>query len=132
MQKKIFVVYRQGSVTDQMCQKWFVKFRAGDFSLDNGPWLHRPAEVNRDQSYTMQEIADILNIQINKVIGENEKCVFYFTEKTKQTYIYIHTHTYINMHICTYKTHKSRTVGEVGGKGNTSTSPGHPALFTPP
>ena len=86
MQKKIFAVYRQGSVTDQMCQKWFVKFRAGDFSLDNGPWLHRPAEVNRDQSYTMQEIADILNIQINKVIGENEKCVFYFTEGTKRTF----------------------------------------------
>ena len=26
------------------------------------------------------------NIQINKVIGENEKCVFYFTEKTKRTF----------------------------------------------
>ena len=26
------------------------------------------------------------NIQINKVIGENEKCVFYFMEKTKQTF----------------------------------------------
>ena len=26
------------------------------------------------------------NIQINKMIGENEKCVFYFTEKSKQTF----------------------------------------------
>ena len=26
------------------------------------------------------------NIQINKVIGENENCVFYFMEKTKQTF----------------------------------------------
>ena len=26
------------------------------------------------------------NIQINKVIGENEKCVFYFMEKTKQNF----------------------------------------------
>ena len=26
------------------------------------------------------------NIQINKVIGENEKCVHYFTEKTKWTF----------------------------------------------
>ena len=25
------------------------------------------------------------NIEINKVIGKNEKCVFYFMEKTKQT-----------------------------------------------
>ena len=27
------------------------------------------------------------NIQINKVIGENEKGVFYFTEKTKLTFL---------------------------------------------
>ena len=26
------------------------------------------------------------NIQINKVTGENEKCVFYFTEKIKWTF----------------------------------------------
>ena len=26
------------------------------------------------------------NIQINKVIGENEECVFYFIEKTKRTF----------------------------------------------
>ena len=27
------------------------------------------------------------NIQINKVTGENEKCVFHFTEKTKTTFL---------------------------------------------
>ena len=26
------------------------------------------------------------NVQINKVIGENEKCVFYLTKKTKWTF----------------------------------------------
>ena len=26
MQKKICAVYGEGAVTDQMCQKWFVKF----------------------------------------------------------------------------------------------------------
>ena len=26
------------------------------------------------------------NIQINKVIGENEKCVFYFAEKNTRTF----------------------------------------------
>ena len=26
MQKQICAVYREGTVTDQMCQKWFVKF----------------------------------------------------------------------------------------------------------
>ena len=34
MQKKICVVYGEGAVTNQTCQKWFVKFRARDFSLD--------------------------------------------------------------------------------------------------
>ena len=35
--KKICAVYGEGAVTDQMGQKWFAKFRAGDFSLDNAP-----------------------------------------------------------------------------------------------
>ena len=33
--KKICVVYGEGAMTDWTCQKWFVKFRAGDFSLDD-------------------------------------------------------------------------------------------------
>ena len=52
-----------------MCQKWFAKFRAGDFSLDDAPQLGRPVEVDSDQiktlneynqRYTMQEIINIL------------------------------------------------------------------------
>ena len=38
MQKKICAVYGEGAVTDSTCQKWFVKFRAGDFLLDNAWW----------------------------------------------------------------------------------------------
>ena len=89
-------VYGGVAVTDQTCYKWFVKLRAGDSLLDNAPWPSRPAEAESDQietpvennqHSTTQEIANILkNIQINKVIGENEKCVFYFTEKIIQTY----------------------------------------------
>ena len=30
MQKKICSVYREGAMTDQIRQKWFVKFHAGD------------------------------------------------------------------------------------------------------
>ena len=37
IQKKICAVYREGAVTDQGCQKWFVKFHAGDFLLDVAP-----------------------------------------------------------------------------------------------
>ena len=61
-----------------------------NFLLDNAARLGRPVEVNSNgiaaliekiQHYTMREIADILNISKSVVIGENEKCVFYFMEK---------------------------------------------------
>ena len=38
MQRKICAVYGEVAVTDQKCQRWFAKFCAGDFSLDNAPW----------------------------------------------------------------------------------------------
>ena len=49
MQKRICAVYGGGAVTDQTWQKWFVKFHAGDFSLDHAPWSRRPAEVDSNQ-----------------------------------------------------------------------------------
>ena len=74
-----------------MCQEWFAKFCAGHLSLDNAPWSDRPVEVDSNQIETlienkqhpiMWETVNILKIiQINKVIGENRKCVFYLTEK---------------------------------------------------
>ena len=45
----------EGAVTDRTCQKWFVKFHVGDFSLDNAPWLGRPVEVDNDQIETLIE-----------------------------------------------------------------------------
>ena len=61
-----------------MCQKWFAKFQAGDFSLDDAPRSGRPVEVDSDQietliennqRYTTREIADIL--KISKSSAEN-------------------------------------------------------------
>ena len=69
--KEICAAYGESAVTDQMCQKWCVKFHAGDFSLDDVPWSGKPAEIDSDQiktliennqCYTMWEIADILKI----------------------------------------------------------------------
>ena len=37
--------------------------------------------------YHMEDGQHTQNIQINKVIGENEKYVFYFTEKTQQIFL---------------------------------------------
>ena len=58
-------------MTDGTGQKWFAKFRAGDFSLDDAPRSGRPVEVDSDQietliennqHYTMWEIANIFKI----------------------------------------------------------------------
>ena len=48
----ICTVYGEGTVTDRMCQKWFAKFRAGDFSLDDAPQSGRPVGVDSDQIET--------------------------------------------------------------------------------
>ena len=63
-------------MTDRTCQKWFAKFRAGDFLLDNALWSGRPVEVDSDQietliennqRYTTRKIADILTISKSSV-----------------------------------------------------------------
>ena len=55
MLEKISSVYGEGAVTGQTFQKWFAKFCAGYFSLDNAPWLGRPTEVDSDQIETLTE-----------------------------------------------------------------------------
>ena len=47
-QKKICAMYGKDAVTDRTCQKWFMKFCAGDFLLDNAPCSGRPVEVDND------------------------------------------------------------------------------------
>ena len=42
-------------MTDPMYQKWFVKFRAGEFLRDDAPRPGRPVEVNSDQIKTLTE-----------------------------------------------------------------------------
>ena len=58
--------------------KWFAKFPAGDFSLDDAPRSGRPVEgdsdqietfIENNQRYTMWEITDIL--KISKSRAEN-------------------------------------------------------------
>ena len=54
--KKICAVYGEGAVADWTCQKWFAKFCAGDFSLDNASWSGGPVEVDSDQIETLRTI----------------------------------------------------------------------------
>ena len=54
-QKKICAMYGEGAATDRTRQKWFAKFCAGDFSLEDAPWSSRPDEVDSDQIETLIE-----------------------------------------------------------------------------
>ena len=75
-------------MTDQTCQKWFVAFHAGDFSLSDAPQLGRPVEVDsnqiktlieNNQHYTTWEVAEYSKYPNHKVIGESEK--FFILQK---------------------------------------------------
>ena len=55
--KKICAVYGEGAVADQTCQKWFAKFHAGDFLLDDAPQSGRPVEIKSDQIETLRTIS---------------------------------------------------------------------------
>ena len=67
MQKVICAVYGDDAVTDWTCQKWFVKFCAGDFLLDIASQSGRPVQldsyhietlIENNQCYTTWEITD--------------------------------------------------------------------------
>lgn len=46
LKKKIWTVYREGTLNDWTYQKWFAK-------IHNGPWLGRQVEVDRNQIKTL-------------------------------------------------------------------------------
>ena len=88
--KKICRVYGKGAVTDQIFQKWFVKFHAEDFLLDDAPWSGRLVEVDsnqiemlieNNQHYTTWETANILKTSksIKSLVKMKNMC---FMEKT--------------------------------------------------
>ena len=68
VQKKICAVYGEGAVTDRMCHKWFAKFCAGDFSLDDPPWSDQlklmviSPDTENNQHCSTWEVANILKI----------------------------------------------------------------------
>ena len=54
--KKIHTVYEEGRTTDRTCQKWFAKFHAGHFSLDDAHTQSgKPVEVDSNQIKTSIE-----------------------------------------------------------------------------
>ena len=86
----------EDAITEQMCQKWLMKFCAGDFSLNDAPWSGRPVEVDSNQiktlvedkqHYTTREVANILEISKSiKLLLKMKNVSFILREKTKQTF----------------------------------------------
>ena len=82
-------MFGEGAVTDRMCQKWLVKFRAGDFSLDDVPRSGRPAEVDSDQIKTLieknqsttQELVVILKMSKSKLLVKMQNVSFILRKK---------------------------------------------------
>lgn len=73
---KLRQVYGDNTLQERQCQRWFTKFRAGDFDLNDTPRSGRPIEVDDDkikaliesnQRYTTREIAEILKIHHSTV-----------------------------------------------------------------
>ena len=61
--KEIFAMYREGVITQQIYQKWFVKFCAGNFSLDNVSQLGRPVEIDQHINWTQSMLHHMGNNQ---------------------------------------------------------------------
>ena len=99
-------VYGEGAVTNQMCQKGFAKFCAGDFCPDTAQWFGRAVGVDRkqiktlvenNQHYTMKDVVDILKISKSIKLFVKMKNVFSFTDKTTRTFWTIqHTHFFFS------------------------------------
>ena len=54
-QKKNCAVYGEGAVSNRTCQKWFAKFQAEDFSLDDTPRSGILDKIDSNQIETVIE-----------------------------------------------------------------------------
>ena len=71
VQKKLYDVYAEKSLTEHQCQHWFVRFHSGNFHLKDATRSGRSTEVDVDKikaiieynrRSTTREIAEKLNI----------------------------------------------------------------------
>lgn len=58
MWKRICAIYEVGTANDWTCQKWLAKFCAGDFSMNDVPWLGRTVQINCKSN---EEILRLIN-----------------------------------------------------------------------
>lgn len=80
--REICTVYGTDAINEKTCQKWFQRFRSGDFNLEDAPRSGRPITIDDDQilslvqkdrQLTTQEIADTLEIDRTTVAKRLKK-----------------------------------------------------------
>ncbi|KOC61115.1 Histone-lysine N-methyltransferase SETMAR [Habropoda laboriosa] len=72
--KEICEVYRENVIEECVCQKWFARFRSGDFSLHDSPRSGQPQQTDNEQiknnrRCTTREVAQ--ELQVSKTTVEN-------------------------------------------------------------
>ena len=90
-QKKVCAVDGEGTVTDRKCQKWFAEFLGPTDILAKylccgaglciGRCLAAPLASIYPLGASSGRCQHTQNIQINTVIGENEKCLLFYGKK---------------------------------------------------
>ncbi|XP_011883505.1 PREDICTED: histone-lysine N-methyltransferase SETMAR-like [Vollenhovia emeryi] len=83
--EKLRKVYGENALQERQCQRWFAKFRAGDFDVNDAPRSGRPVEVDDDQikalieanpHSTTRDIAESLNLHHSTVHDHLRKLGF--------------------------------------------------------
>lgn len=72
-EKKICAVNGEGTVNDQTCPKWFVKFHAEDFLLNDVPQSGRLIEVYGNQIRTLLENNEYYMMHIQNIKAKHRK-----------------------------------------------------------
>lgn len=100
--EKLCKVYGNNSLQERQCQRWFKKFRSGDFDLNDDPRSGRPTEVDDDKikalmdsnpRYTTREVAEILNMSNSsvynhlKTLGYTNKLDIWVPHELKEVHL---------------------------------------------
>ena len=118
-------MYGEGSLSDQTCQKWFVKFHAGNFhwlmphsQVDHWSWDINWTEtlIENNQHYTTQKIDDILKYpnQALKIICINLVNHFdvWVPHKWKKSFLTIFPHAVLYWNITKHPVFKTNFDGQ--------------------
>lgn len=82
-QKNIAEVYLDNAPAFKTVQKWFTRFRDGDFNLEDKPRAGRPSDIDEDfVKKLVEENPKITTQEIAKILKVNKTTAFRHLKKT--------------------------------------------------